>query len=250
MNNNKAKVITVYPLVSGNGANFIATNIANALKIEYGDKKKIALVDFDFKKPFLAHSLTEFDDVHGIDNLTDKIDGGVLTNELFLENMIQMKNNVSLLKGTKMLGKYRNFSSKHVATIIDILRDNYDFVVIAVSTETDNAGTVYGLNGADEVMIVIRNNETNARLFEVGIQKVCQYKKEDIPIKAMYNMFTPVSKVEFGRQMKEHNITVMGVVEYDENAVDNVNLINGGMKSLFKNKNKNSDVFTKAVKEM
>ena len=68
----KAKVITVYPIVTGNGAKFITTNLANTLKEEYPDKK-IALVDFDLKHPYLAHTLSEFDEVHGIDNLIEKI---------------------------------------------------------------------------------------------------------------------------------------------------------------------------------
>lgn len=245
----KSKLITVYPVVSGNGAKFVATNLANALKQEHNDKK-VALVDFDLKKPFLAHSITEFDDVHGIDNLIDKIDGNMLSNDLFLENMIPMKNNVDLLKGTKLLGKHKTFMGEHVIKIIEMLRDNYDYIVVAVAPEVDNAGTVHGLNEADEVVLVLRNNIANIKVLENAFMKIYQYKKENVPIMGIYNMFSSVTKIDFGRELKDHGTDVIGIIEYDEASVDNQNLATGAMKSLFKSKNKNTEVFAKAVKQL
>lgn len=245
----KAKIITVYPIMSGNGAKFIATNIANALKEEFADKK-IALVDFNLKHPYLAHSLSEFDEIHGLDNLIEKIDGNMLTHDLFLENMVHLKNNVELLKGTKLIGKYKRFTTEQITRIITYLEDIYDYVVIAVAPEADNAGTVHALNKADEIVMVMRNNVGNLKTFDLAFGLINNYKNKNSNIKAMYNMFVSSSKVDLGNLVRNYGIEVIGIVDYDEFAYDNMNLVNGSGKAFFRSKNKNQDTFSKAVKSL
>lgn len=246
---NKAKIITVYPVMAGNGAKFVSTNLANSLKEEFADKK-VALVDFDLKKPYLAHSLSEFDDIHGLDTLVEKIDGNILSNDLFLENMIHMKNNVELLKGTKLIGKYKGFTTEHITSVIEYLQDLYDYVVISVASEADNAGTVHALNKADEIVVVMRNNLANLKMFDISMTLINHYKKKDTGLKGMYNMFIQNSKTDLGNVVRDYGIEVIGIVEYDETSYDNMNLVNGNGKAFFRAKNKNTEVFAKATKSL
>ncbi|WCK57697.1 AAA family ATPase (plasmid) [Aneurinibacillus sp. Ricciae_BoGa-3] len=245
----KAKIITVYPVLSGNGAKFIATNLAHYLK-GANSNKRIALVDFNLKNPYLAHAISNNDEIHGIDNLIDRIDGNILTQELFLENMVAMRDNVEVLKGTKLIGKHKVFTEKHIRTIIQHLRDIYDFVVIAVAPETDNAGTVYGIHEADSVVMVAKTNIANVKSANRVLDIIRQYKKSPESVKLVYNMYTSGSG-ELTNFVKDNNIEVIGVIEYDENAVDNMDL-NGGqsVRGLFKSKNRNQDTFTNMLKSL
>lgn len=244
---NKAKMITFYPIISGNGAKFIATNVANYLKTA-NPTKKIALVDFNMKQPFLAHGLTTHDEIHGIDNLIDKIDGNLLTKSLFAENMVVLKNNVEVLKGTKLIGKHKVFTDTQMKAIINHLKDIYDYVIVAVAPEVDNAGTVFGLHEADSVIMVGRNNIGNAKSFQRALEVVNHYKKSTESIKLVYNMQTTGSN-ELSNIVKDKGLDVVGLVEYDESAVDNLDL-NGNQSVKFFKRGKNQDVFTNMVKNL
>ena len=137
------KMFVCMPIVIGNGSKYIATNLSHYTKILY-PTKKVALVDFDFKNPYLAERLSLHDTIHSIDNLIDKIDGNFLNETLFFENMIKLKNGVDLLKGTKITHNVKLIQKNHIEKIISILKNNYDYVFMTVSNEV-LAGTVYGL---------------------------------------------------------------------------------------------------------
>jgi MinD-like ATPase involved in chromosome partitioning or flagellar assembly len=245
---NKAKLITVYPMVSGNGAKFVGTNIAHFLKVAH-PTKKIALVDFNMKQPYLAHALTTHDEIHGIDNLIDKIDGNHLTDELFIENMVMLKNNVEVLKGTKMIGKHKVFTEKHMKAFVEHLKSIYDYVIAVVSTDVDNAGTVYGIHEADTVIMVGRNNVANAKSAYRALGVVSQYKKSSEPIKMVYNMHTSGSS-DLAEFVKDTELEVIGLVEYDDGAIDNLDLNGNQGVKFFKAKSKNQDAFTNMVKNL
>lgn len=245
---NKARIITVYPIVSGNGAKFIATNIAHYLKGAH-QTKKVALVDFNLKQPYLAHALTTHDDIHGIDNLIDKIDGNLLTDELFVENMVMMKNNVEVLKGTKLIGKHKVYTEKHMKTIIEHLRNIYDYAIIAVAPEVDTAGTVYGIHEANNIIMVGRNNVANKKTAFHALDMIKQYAKSPEPISMVYNMHT-FNSSDLSVFAKDSGIEVMGLVEYDENAIDNQDLNGNQGVKFFKSKSKNQDAFTNIVKSL
>ena len=138
------KLFVCMPVMVGNGSKYIATNLAHYTKKLYPDKK-VALVDFDFINPYLAEKLSLHDNIHGIDNLTDKIDGNFLDNHLFTENMVKLKNGVELLKGTKLTHNLDLIKKHHIEKILELLRSLYDFVFIAVSNKV-TSGTVYGLS--------------------------------------------------------------------------------------------------------
>lgn len=245
---NKARMITVYPIVSGNGAKFVGTNIAHYIK-GVNPTKKVALVDFDMKQPYLAHALSTHDNIHGIDNLIDKIDGNLLTNELFIENMVMLKNNVEVLKGTKLIGKHKVFTEKHMKAVIGHLKDIYDYIIVAVSPEVDNAGTVFGLHEADNIIMVARNNVANAKSAYRALEIINQYNKTNEPIKMVYNMYAS-GLSDLTNFVKENNLEVTGLIEYDDSAIDNLDLNANQSVKFFKSKSKNQEVFTNLVKSL
>lgn len=246
MNENKGKLIVCYPVVQGSGCKYIATNIAHYYKTAHSDKK-VALVDLDFKLPYLAHMLSAHDGIHGIDNLIDKIDGGFLTEDLFTENMIKLKDNVELLKGTKLIGNHKIFNKKHIENIVNHLKSLYDFVVVAVSPDVDNAGTVYGLFEADEVVLVGRNNVANFKHLDKAVSIVKQYSRSTKKVKFVYNMYHESSQIDFTSAIKDYDLQVIGAVKFDENSIDNSDLNSSAFK-VFKGKSKNLEAYEGIVK--
>jgi len=245
---NKGKVITVYPIVAGNGAKFIATNMAHVYKRQ-NPNEKVILVDLNLKHPFLAESLTAFDEIHGVDNLVDKIDGNMLTNELFMENMVSTKGNVDVLKGTKMLGKYKVLNPTHVTTILDFARTLYDVVFVAVASESDNAGTVVGLFESDEIVMVARQNQASLKMIYQALDIVNQYKQTENSIKLVYNYYQSTG-LDVSEVVKAYQMEVLGLVEYDVQATDNLDLLTTTSSKFFKQRNVNNEVLLNMVKKL
>lgn len=240
----KGKVITLYPIVAGSGAKYTATNLAYYAK-ELNPDKSIALVDLNLKHPYLAHSLSEHDDIHGIDNLTDQIDGAFLNKELFLENMITLKNEVQLLKGTKQIGKHKIYKEEYADTIIQYLKDCYDYIFIAVATEPDNAGTIFGLSKADNVVAVVNNTISNRKSLERASTVISTYSGLIDKPKIVYNKY--LSKgLDISEAVVGNGFEILGAIEYNSGSVDNNDLIENIGKKMFKRR-PNEDVFTEIL---
>ncbi|AJD93446.1 hypothetical protein JMA_41290 (plasmid) [Jeotgalibacillus malaysiensis] len=230
----QAKVIVFYPATQGVGGKYVATNVAHTMK-EQHPEKTIALVDFDFRAPFLAGYLTDNDKVHGVDNLIEKIDGGFLNNDLFKENMVTL-NGIDVLKGTK-LGKNHYFiEQKHIEEILTFLRRLYDVVLISVSSDTDNAGTTTALFNADEVVLVSRNDFTCYSVFESAMDIINFYKKDEAEVKFVYNQFDESSNLEFNTYIGKNGLPVIGVVPFASNTIDNRDLKEKVFSGLIKRK--------------
>ena len=229
-----AKIITFFPVVQGVGCKYTATGFAFILT-QMNPKAKVALVDFDFKNPYLAANLSNQDKVHGIDNLISKIDGNFLTNELFKENMIRLPEVFDLLRGTELIGRDHLITKRHIDKIIEFLRLNYDYVVIAVSPNADNAGTVYGLYESDEVVMVTRINQACYTNLPKAVNIINSYKKSPKRIKLVYNMYTDNYHIDFTQITTDNNLDVIAGLPYDESTIDNHN-INTGIQGKLTNK--------------
>lgn len=229
----KALITAVYPVVNGNGANYIAMNLAFQTK-EKHPNKKVALLDFDFANPNLGVALIE-DEVHGIDNLMDKLYGNVLTDELFLDNMIQIKDGIDLLRGSKM-GHFQNFiAQSHLDLIVEKLGAHYDYVFISCSASHLDSGTPTALFKADRLAVVARHNFIN----EVQTRKTVQiiqemYNKENV--KVMYNFYAGQSKAEVSADFAKWE--VIGLIPHQPETIDNLDLV----KTQFVRNKKSKDV--------
>lgn len=221
--NMHGKIVVTYPVAQGVGGKFVTTNVASVYKERYPEKK-VALVDFDFKAPYLAGYLTDNDKIHGIDNLIEKIDGGFLDEELFMENMVKMDNGIELLKGTKLRNNHYFIEPKHIQEIIQHLRNSYDAVFVAISSVHDNAGTTTALFEADELLMVSRNDFTCFTLAENALEIVNHYKKEDVPLKWVYNQFNDASNMDFNTFIGENGLQVVGIIPFNKESIDNRDL--------------------------
>lgn len=233
--NTQSKLTVVFPVTQGVGGKYIATNVANVYKERFPDKK-VALVDFDFKAPYLAGYLTDNDKVHGVDNLIEKIDGGFLDDELFSENMVTLDSGIEVLKGTRLRNNHYFIEQKHIQEIIRMLRNSYDAIFISVSSLADNAGTTVSLFEADELLIVSRNDFTCYSLAESALETVKHYKKEDVELKWVYNQHFEGSNLDFSAIISEQSMKVVGVVPFNKESIDNRDLKGKAFGGILKRK--------------
>lgn len=238
------KIFVCLPVISGNGSKYVATNLAHYAKTKYPEKK-IALVDFDFENPYLAEKLAQADSIHSIDNLIDKIDGNFLTDELFKENMIELKDGVDLLKGTKINNSIKIIQQIHIEKILELLKNEYDYIFIAVSNNI-SSGTVYSLLTADEIIVVAKNNYSSLRAYKRTLRIINNYKNNTSNLRLIINQYSESSDVSFG-----NDISDVDIVPYDSSSIDNSDLDKKNIATkLFKSKSGNDEVFQNMLLKM
>jgi len=221
--NDLSAIVTVLmSAVQGNGAKYVATNLATEVKRKENEKK-VLLVDFDFENPFLAHAFIKHDEVHGIDNLINNITDDGLSDELFLEDMIQTKMGVDVLRGTRFIEKVKMFSKQHIQVILEKAKQHYHYVFIVVNAKANNAGTIVSLMEADKVLMVLRNNYANLLKVERVLKLIKQYSTVET-VHVAFNFKNLNSKLDINEKFENYNVVVLEVLEYDEKSIDNLNL--------------------------
>lgn len=218
--NNETTITAVYPVVNGNGANFITTNLAFATK-EKHPHARIAIIDFDFSNPNLGAALTE-DEVHGIDNLIDKIHGGILDKTLFIENMIELREGVELLRGSKM-GHFKNFIMQdHLEMILDMASDIYDYIFVSCNASHLDTGTPIALLKANRLVVVGRHNHINEDRTKHTATLIEElYGKELVGV--VYNYYAGQLKADVSSSFAKYE--TVGLVPFDPESIDNLNLM-------------------------
>lgn len=244
------KFITITSLLTGNGAKFVGTNLAHTLKANNKDSK-VALIDFDFDSPFLAKELLKGNMgsfSKGIDNIYAKLHSGTLSQELFLDNMIEI-NGVDILQGTSKIGSGKIYSHKDVEEVLDIIKKEYDYAVIVTGNNFTYASTILSLFRSHELFLVIRENISNEVAFSQQIETIKSYLNDDKKISVIYNYVTSNIHVEeLGNYIKDSNFSVIGQLEFESGSIDNVDLI--GKRKIFSGKNKNAETFNSICKNL
>lgn len=230
------KIIVCYPIIAGNGGKHVSTMLAHKYKEIYPNKK-VALVDFDFHHPHFIERFISGTSRHGIDNLLDHIDGDNLPNHVFLENMITLKTGVDYLKGTELGDKHIFICKNHIQNILKHLRNSYDKVFISTASAFDNAGTIYGINGADEVLLITKNNYSNLRKIEEVYPEIMRFYFHEHPIKIVINQYNNVSGFNLGNFISKNPVEGIGIIPHQIETCDAGHLmknklinVNVGMK--------------------
>ena len=241
------KIVVCLSVVRGNGAKYICTNLAHYTKIK-DTNKKVILLDFDFEHPYLCESLVEFDKVHGIDNVVNKIEAGASIEDIFDEDIIKLKSGVELLKGTKMKNAENVINNSHLEIILDFIKNNYDYVFINTSNITciSSAFTIFN---ADEIIIVAKNNYSNYGEFNNLKTLIKNYKSKNSKLNLVINQYNKKPKISFedfidNDFLIENTVLIPLISE----SIDNLDLDKSLLKSkLFKSKGKVEKVFSELI---
>lgn len=247
-----SKVITVYSIVQGDGAKFIATNLANSFK-KINSEMKVALLDFDFRYPFLASAIAPQDEIHGVDNLLEKIDGQFLDEVLFKENMVHLKNGVHLLKGTKLQNRHSFIDRNHIEKVLEFAKKIYDVTIVVATSDFDNSGSVYSAVASDEIILVGQPNYPTYLNMNNVVKRVNHYSRTHCRKWFLYNKFFESKHVDLNQSIVENSLTVLGVVPQMNDAIDNMDLKESALKGFLsggRQPKNESNVFDEIVKKI
>jgi MinD-like ATPase involved in chromosome partitioning or flagellar assembly len=253
-------LILLSSIVQGNGSKYATVNIAyELLKIlEKKEKNKILLIDFDIECPTLGMSLylkSKKSDLQelksGIDDIVEKINLNILNQEIFLDTCtnidIGLRTNIPLyiLKGTNVIGKYKAFTKEVVEKIISYAKNSFDYVFVVSNNKSNNAGLIFSLNESNEIIILAKNNYSNIENFDKTMSLFNQYKNKDSKISILYN-YGSNPKCDIGAKVLNYEISSLGILEYNDKDVDNLNLT---QKSIFYD-GPNKEIFKKIAKSI
>jgi tyrosine-protein kinase Etk/Wzc len=144
---NPIKVITITSSVSGEGKTFTAKNLASVLTM---NNKKVVLVDFDLRKP----------QIHKEFNLQNSLGvSSFLINACNLED-IYLKTSIENLDvitaGPKPPNPSELVTSVNTSTLIEILKNLYDYIIIDTSPVGLVSETFYHMQNSDLSVFVVR----------------------------------------------------------------------------------------------
>lgn len=159
---NRAKIITVWSPIGGAGVTFTAINVARLLAKQ---NKKIALLDFDFRKPDIALYAMSDNILHSIDNIIPYTDSGMLNNKI-LESNMQDFEGFKYLRGTSSPEQAQYIKAESLSKIIEVACEPFDYVIVDCNTSIDNAGTYIALKTSDIVLSVIDKNVITIQLYD------------------------------------------------------------------------------------
>ncbi|MFI3211571.1 MAG: AAA family ATPase [Peptostreptococcaceae bacterium] len=233
------KIIACMPIVIGNGCKYTTINLAHYKK-SLNQDDKVLLIDFDLENPYLGEKLSLSDKVHTIDNLVEKINADLMNESVFNENLVKLKNEVMLLKGTRAK-RISSIKENHINEILEIAKNNFDYIFVSLSNKNSSAVSST-LFHADEVVLVSKNNYSNLNKFDSVVKIINHYKKEDTKINLVVNHFTNMSDVSFAKYLESEKIENTAMILYNEQTIDNLDLdksmIVSGMTKMFLQSNK------------
>lgn len=217
----KGKVYCVLSVVPGNGAKYVATNLAVSHKRKSKDSK-ILIIDLDFINPVLCRHFIKGVNPLGIDHLAPRVD---TMDELFFKNSLSTTGlGVDILSGTTLFDKQEQFSKNFVFKVIGIAKQLYDAIYIVVNPTITSSATVVSLLNADKTVLVARNNYTNELKIGEVIKMVKTFYKKNENVLLVYNYHTLKHSLSVTQRIHEPNIKIVGLLEYDPKTVDNINL--------------------------
>lgn len=244
-------LITTYPVLQGSGSKYTATNVAGAIKAVDPDMS-VALIDLDFKAPYLAGYLSGHDRVHTIDNLIERIDGGFLDEESIRDNIVKLKNGVDLLKGTKLKNVYHFIKQEHIRQILVMMKRMYDVVIVAVSNGGDSLSATVSMLTSEHILLVGKNDYSNYLALESEINFAKNYALNEDSLKIVFNMHDPTSDLDFQPILSNAEVPLIAWTPFDIETINNKHLdVGRGVGRFLKPRNEQSPYyeFVKIVME-
>lgn len=167
---NKYKTIMVTSSIKGEGKSFITSNLAASFaKICY----KVLIIDVDIKNP-TQHKIFNRENSVGISEI---MDDPKLLKKYIKETDIK---NVSLIMSGKDIN---NFNEKLVSekfkTILEILKDSYDLILIDCPSIKESANSIVVSNVVDKILIVSAIDQTTPDMLK-SIKQTLKYVDDKI----------------------------------------------------------------------
>lgn len=218
-------IISVISAVEGNGAKYTTIQLAKEARRVEDEETSILLIDFDFNAPYLAATLLEDEqEPKGVDTLLSVLSTTNLSEETLKEHVAKTNFGVDLLKGTKFIGRTKHLKSEQIEKILEVAKKAYDLVFVVTAPEAARVDAVQSLLASNQVILVLRQNETNKGRLPKLKQLVEQYYMGESSVKIVYNYNSPHARAEVPEVVETFQIAVdsLGALVYDEKTVDNL----------------------------
>lgn len=242
------EVFCIISLVPQNGAKYLATNLGYFMKKRHKNKK-VLLIDFDFDNPTLCYHYTK-NSIYSIDNLASLDIANKFDRKNFKNSITELNMGVDILKGTSIqnINTFPNiFTKNFFAKIINMSKEFYDYVFVVTNHDVNKSETLVTLLNSNKVLLVIKNNYTNALKLDKYLLKISEFKddKNDIKIISNFNEYDYGIKT-FNQSMIE-GIAHLALLDYVPKSIDNSNL---DSKNIFKRRTINDVKFKEICKKI
>lgn len=237
-------ITTVLSNVIGNGAKFVATNLAVACKIVYGEKK-VLLVDFDLENPTLGKVFYAGNRNNSFNvMLNELLQHNNISEEILKENLYSSLNGIDILIGRNIdeIDYYNDISEDLYKKLFLKLSSMYDYIFVVINKEPNNKIMLTTLLNSNNTIVVGKNTFSNELALNRTFDIVSNYTNNanQYYITNMYEK----EKMDLSRKIKNKGITFLGNLRYEYSSIDNKNL-----KGKFYNKfNSNNRLFIKTIK--
>lgn len=233
-------ITTIISNVAGNGAKFIATNLAYLYKNK-NPNKKILLVDFDEVNPTLAMTLYEKSINNSFNIIMQDLYNGIIEKETLSKNVFASKNGLDILIGKKIneINLTNEIKPKIFQLFFETMKDLYDEIFFVCTKNTNNNLNICTINKSDNIIIVNKDNYSNSINIENTVNVIKSYSNAKIFY--MNNCFK-TNKKNTDSILDE--LTFLGNISFKKSQIDNKNLL----KKNISKTNFNNRVFYKALK--
>lgn len=177
----RAEIITVFSTKGGVGKTVLSTNLAVALARDTG--KRVALIDLDLEFGDVAIMLgiqpqhTIYDAVRVFDRLDDEMLAG------FME---EHSSGIKVLLAPLRPEEAEGISAARVGQVIDLVRDNFDFVVIDTSPSFSEA-VLAALDRSDQVYVITTMDVASIKNTRISMQKLRQLGYDNGKVQLVLN---------------------------------------------------------------
>ncbi len=211
---NQCKVLAFIPCKGGNGATFLATNIAYALAAL--ENKRVALFDFNLQfgdaSLFLQDSLPA-SSIADVTRQIQRLDGSFLAS-----SMIQVLPNFGLLAAPEKPENAAEIKPEHVNPLLQVAMKHYDFVILDIGREL-NAISIQALDQADLVFPVLQQTVPSIRDAKRMINAFRALSYANDKLRLVVNRYEKKADITLADIENSLNLKIFKVVPNDYNAV-------------------------------
>ena len=162
-NEKQARIYTFWSPQIGSGSTFLSYQTAKTL----ADKGyKTILLDWDFRTPTLTRDINAKDTLHYLDNLLPSAVAKNVSQELLNSYISQKDEDFYFMSGIENPEQALDIVTDGLEYILELLKPQFDFIIIDVNTYIDNAGTFVGLFRADKVLFALEKKFQAIRNYE------------------------------------------------------------------------------------
>lgn len=234
-------ITTIISNVTGNGAKFVATNLAYLYKNKNPNKKTL-LVDFDEFNPTLAMALYEKSINNSFNIIMQDLYNGIIEKDTLSKNVFASKNGLDILIGKQIheINLTNEIKPKIFQLFFETMKDLYDEIFIVCTKNTNSNLNICTLNNSDNIVIVTKDNYSNSINIENTVNIINSYSNAKIFY--INNYF----KTPKNTDSILANLNLLGNISFKKNQIDNKNLLKKNINKI----NHNIIVFYKALKTL